>query len=165
MLEYPKAVDSLTTKKSTDEQWTISRKLESSRSSSTTIRNRNKLGIFKIESERSAKRRSNKPRDYVAIGRQVMAVDHLPAGAPMYYDLDPQFRALTVGARGGVDLSEIQTTRIALEPIILAVYPKVHVMDVATRRSKNNRAGVKDCYMLEQAKAENTSLSILVTTS
>lgn len=23
-------------------------------------------------------------RDYVAIGRQVFAVDHLPAGAPMY---------------------------------------------------------------------------------
>lgn len=73
-------------------------------------------------------------RDYVAIGRQVFAVDHLPAGAPMYYDLDPQFRALVVGPRGGVDYSEINTTRVTLEPIILAVYPKVHVMDVATRR-------------------------------
>jgi len=73
-------------------------------------------------------------RDYVAIGRQCFAVDHLPAGAPMYYDLDPQFRALVVGPRGGVDLSEIQTTRVYLEPIIMAVYPKVHVMDVATRR-------------------------------
>ena len=73
-------------------------------------------------------------RDYVAIGRQVFAVDHLPAGAPMYYDLDPQFRALVVGPKGGVDLSEIQTTRVSLEPFILAVYPKVHVMDVATRR-------------------------------
>ena len=76
MLEYPKAVDSRKAKNSTDEQWTISRKLESSRLSSTTIRNRRKLGISKIESERSAKCRSNKPRDYVAIGRQVMAVDH-----------------------------------------------------------------------------------------
>ncbi len=75
-----------------------------------------------------------KGRDYVAIGRQVFAVDHLPAGAPMYYDLDPQFQALVISARGGVDMTELATTRINLEPIILAVYPKVHVMDVATRR-------------------------------
>jgi len=73
-------------------------------------------------------------RDYVAIGRQVFAVDHLPAAAPMWYDLDPQFQALVVGPKGGVDVTEINTTRINLEPLILAVYPKVHVMDVATRR-------------------------------
>lgn len=75
-----------------------------------------------------------KGRDYVAIGRQVYAVDHLPPGAPMYYDLDPQFQAISISAKGGVDVSELATTRINLEPIILAVYPKVHVMDVSTRR-------------------------------
>ena len=73
-------------------------------------------------------------RDYVAIGRQVFAVDHLPAAAPMWYDLDPQFQALVVGPKGGVDVTEIATTRVNLEPLILAVYPKVGVMDVATRR-------------------------------
>ena len=61
-------------------------------------------------------------------------MDHVPAGAPMYYDLDPQFVAAVVGPKGGVDYTEINTTRINLDPIILAVYPKVHVMDVATRR-------------------------------
>jgi hypothetical protein len=96
-------------------------------------------------------------RDYVAIGRQVFAVDHLPAGAPMYYDIDPQFRALVVGPRGGVDMSEIQATRVSLEPIILAVYPKVHVMDVATRRF-----GILDREQekaqIEMARLEDTQI-------
>jgi hypothetical protein len=75
-----------------------------------------------------------KGRDYVGIGRQCFAVDHLPAGAPMWYDLDPQFVAATVSAKGAVNYTEIATTRVNLEPIILAVYPKIHVLDVATRR-------------------------------
>jgi hypothetical protein len=75
-----------------------------------------------------------KGRDYVAIGRQCFAVDHLPAGAPSWYDLDPQFTAAVVGAKGGVNFSEIEATRINVDPQILAVYPKVHVMDVSVRR-------------------------------
>lgn len=73
-------------------------------------------------------------RDYVAIGRQCFAVDHLPAGAPMWYDLDPQFVAAVVGPKGGVDYTEVATTRVELQPFMLAVNPKIHVMDVATRR-------------------------------
>ena len=75
-----------------------------------------------------------KGRDYVAIGRQCFAVDHLPAGAPSWYDLDPQFTAAVVGAKGGVNFSEIEATRINVDPQILAVYPKVHALDVAVRR-------------------------------
>jgi len=75
-----------------------------------------------------------KGRDYVGIGRQCFAVDHLPAGAPMWYDLDPQFVAAVVSAKGAVNYQEIATTRVNLEPIILAVYPKIHVLDVASRR-------------------------------
>lgn len=75
-----------------------------------------------------------KGRDYVAIGRQCFAVDHLPAGAPSWYDLDPQFTAAVVGAKGGVNYSEIEATRINVDPQILAVYPKVHALDVAVRR-------------------------------
>lgn len=58
----------------------------------------------------------------------------LPAGAPMWYDLDPQFVANIVGPKGGTNQTEIGTDRITLDPIILAVYPKIHVQDVATRR-------------------------------
>jgi len=96
-------------------------------------------------------------RDYVAIGRQVYAVDHLPQGSPMYYDLDPQFQALVVGPRGSVDFSEIATTRINLEPIIMAVYPKVHVTDVATRRfGILDRA--QERGQIELAKLEDTKV-------
>lgn len=111
-------------------------------------------------------------RDYVAIGRQVFAVDHLPAGAPMYYDLDPQFRALVIGPRGGVDMSEIGTTRVNLEPFILAVYPKVHVMDVATRRfgildraqekGQIEMAGLEDDKIFAAFKNQNLSVPDLV---
>jgi hypothetical protein len=75
-----------------------------------------------------------KGRDYVAIFRQVFAVDHLPAGAPSWYDLDPQFTAAVVGAKGGVTMTEVEATRVNVDPQILAVMPKVHALDVAVRR-------------------------------
>lgn len=63
-----------------------------------------------------------------------LGYDIVRSTAKSVVNIMPQFRALTVGPRGGVDVSEIQTTRINIEPFILAVYPKVGVMDVATRR-------------------------------
>jgi hypothetical protein len=75
-----------------------------------------------------------KGRDYVAIGRQVMYVHHLMQAEPMWYDLDPQFSAVTLSSRGGVPYEEISRTRITLDPFLLAVYPKVHVTDTATAR-------------------------------
>ncbi len=96
-------------------------------------------------------------RDYMAIGRQCLAVDHLPQGAPMWYDLDPQFRAIVVAPRGGVDYSEIGTDRVTLDPFILAVYPKVHVTDVATRRfSVLDRE--QDKGQVEIARLEDTKV-------
>lgn len=75
-----------------------------------------------------------KGRDYVAIFRQCFAVDHLPAGAPSWYDLDPQFTAAVVGPKGAVNFSETEATRVNVDPQILAVYPKVHALDVSVRR-------------------------------
>lgn len=40
-------------------------------------------------------------RDYVSIGRKVLAVHHLEPGAPAWYEIDPQFTATTIGALGG----------------------------------------------------------------
>lgn len=103
-------------------------------------------------------------RDYIAIGRQVFAVDHLPAGAPMWYDLDPQFTALVVGPRGSVETSEINTTRINIEPIILAVNPKVHVTDVATRRF-NILDREQERAQVELAKLEDDKVFAAVKTA
>jgi len=75
-----------------------------------------------------------KGRDYVGLGRQVMYVHHVPQGAQMEYDLDPQFTATVIGARGGVPYNEVNKTRIRLDPFIIAVYPKVHATDVPVSR-------------------------------
>lgn len=71
-----------------------------------------------------------------------------------------------------MDVSEIQTTRINIEPFILAVYPKVGVMDVATRRfgildreqqkaqiemAKVTPGHLKCSHMLETPKAYATN--------
>lgn len=63
-----------------------------------------------------------------------MFVDHLPTGAPMWYDKDPQFSAAVVSARGGIVYEEVERERVTLEPIVMAVWPKVHVLDAATAR-------------------------------
>ena len=103
------------------------------------------------------KNTSNKSRDYIAIGRQVMYVDHLPTGAPMWYDLDPQFTAVVVGARGGVPYQEITRTRVTLDPIVIAVWPKVHVLDAATARFDIlNREQIRAQH--EMAKQEDTKV-------
>ncbi len=104
-----------------------------------------------------------KGRDYVAIFRQVFAVDHLPAGAPSWYDLDPQFTAAVVGAKGGVSMTEVEATRVNVDPQILAVMPKVHALDVAVRRFaiREIRADAKVRYMLEHPKAFSTRPNLL----
>lgn len=52
----------------------------------------------------------------------------------MWYDLDPQFSAVVIGARGGVPYEEVSRERVSLEPIVIAVWPKVHALDAATAR-------------------------------
>ena len=40
-------------------------------------------------------------RDYISIGRKILAVHHLEPGAPAWYDIDPQFTATVIGSLGG----------------------------------------------------------------
>jgi hypothetical protein len=75
-----------------------------------------------------------KGRDYVGIVRQVMYVHHVPQGAQMEYDLDPQFSAVVIAPRGAVPYEEVHKDRIRLDPFIIAVYPKVHATDVPVSR-------------------------------
>lgn len=100
-----------------------------------------------------------KGRDYVAIGRQMMFVDHLPTGAPMWYDLDPQFSAVAISSRGGVPYEETERDRVTLDPIVLSVWPKVHALDAATARfDQLNREQIRaqhELAALEDVKVFN----------
>jgi len=73
-------------------------------------------------------------RDYVALGRKVFAVDHVQPGAPMWYDKDPQFSALTISTLGGAPRVEISGERVELVPFPIAVLVRIPVIEVATRR-------------------------------
>lgn len=100
-------------------------------------------------------------RDYVAIGRQMMFVDHLPTGAPMWYDKDPQFSAVVVSARGGVPYEETERDRVTLEPITLAVWPKVHALDAATARfDMLNREQIRAQHELAEKEDEKVFSAI-----
>lgn len=102
-----------------------------------------------------------KGRDYVAIGRQCLAVDHLPAGAPSWYDLDPQFVAAVVGAKGAINFTELEATRVNVDPQIIAVYPKVSALDVAVRRfNMLDRAQERAQHEMAKAEDDNFFASI-----
>lgn len=73
-------------------------------------------------------------RDYVSIGRKIMFVDMLPTAAPMWYDKDPQFSAVTIGKRGAVPYEIIEGERVELEPIPIVTYVRIPVLDVSVRR-------------------------------
>jgi len=73
-------------------------------------------------------------RDYRSIGRQVLAVDVLPTAAPMWYDKDPQFSAVSLAQNGNVPYEELEASRIELEPFIITTWVKVSALEVAIRR-------------------------------
>jgi len=73
-------------------------------------------------------------RDYVGIGRKCMAVDVLPTGAPMWYDKDPQFSAVTLAQDGMVPYEIIKGDRVYYEPFLIASLVRVPALEVAVRR-------------------------------
>ena len=73
-------------------------------------------------------------RDYVGITRKVLFVDQIPQGAPMWYDRDPQFSAVTLAERGSVPVTEIFGERVTLDPFPIAVLVRIPALEVAVRR-------------------------------
>ncbi len=73
-------------------------------------------------------------RDYVGITRKVLFVDQIPQGAPMWYDRDPQFSAVTIADRGAVPVEEIFGERVNLDPYAIAVLIRIPALEVAVRR-------------------------------
>jgi len=73
-------------------------------------------------------------RDYVAVGRKVFGVDYVEPGAPMWYDKDPQFSAVTISKLGGVPREEISGTRVELTAFPIAVLVRIPAIEVAVRR-------------------------------
>lgn len=73
-------------------------------------------------------------RDYVGLSRKVFFVDQVPQGAPMWYDRDPQFSAVTIADRGGVPVEQIYGERVTLAPYPIAVLVRIPTLEVAVRR-------------------------------
>lgn len=75
-------------------------------------------------------------RDYVSIGRKVLAVHHIEPGAPIWYDLDAQFSAVTIGERGGAPrvLDGNTWKRIELVPFPIVSLVRIPVEEPAIRR-------------------------------
>lgn len=75
-------------------------------------------------------------RDYVSIGRKLLAVHHVEPGAPMWYDLDAQFSATIIGTLGGAPrvLDGAQFDRVELTPFPIAVLVRIPVIEPAVRR-------------------------------
>jgi len=75
-----------------------------------------------------------KGRDYRSIGRKIMAVDILPTAAPMWYDKDPQFSAVTMAQNGAAPYEVLRGERVELEPFAIVTWVKVPALEVAVRR-------------------------------
>lgn len=75
-------------------------------------------------------------RDYVSIGRKVLAVHHLEPGAPAWYDIDPQFGATTISSLGGAPrvLDAALYNRAELVHFPIAVLIRIGVEQPAIRR-------------------------------
>ncbi len=75
-------------------------------------------------------------RDYVSIGRKFFAVHHVEPGAPMWYDLDPQFSAIVIGELGGAPrvLDGANYDRVELKPWPIATLVRIPVIEPAVRR-------------------------------
>jgi hypothetical protein len=73
-------------------------------------------------------------RDYVGLSRKLFFVDMIPQGAPMWYDKDPQFSAVTIAERGSVPITEIYGERVVLDPYPITVLVRIPTLEVAVRR-------------------------------
>lgn len=75
-------------------------------------------------------------RDYVSIGRKVLAVHHIEPGAPIWYDIDAQFSATTIGNRGGAPrvLDGKTWNRVELVPFPIVALVRISVEEPAIRR-------------------------------
>ena len=102
-------------------------------------------------------------RDYVALGRKVFGVDYVEPGAPMWYDKDPQFSAVTISELGGVPKEEIYGERVELTAFPIAVLVRIPAIEVAVRRFRIlDREQVR--ARAEMAEREDTEvLSALAT--
>ena len=73
-------------------------------------------------------------RDYVSIGRKLMAVDVLGTGAPMWYDKDPQFTSVTLAQDGMIPYEIVKGDRVYYEPFLIAQLVRIPALEVAVRR-------------------------------
>ena len=75
-------------------------------------------------------------RDYVSIGRKFFAVHHAEPGAPLWYDIDPQFSAYTIGSLGGAPrvLDGAQYDRVELKTFPISVLIRISAEEPAIRR-------------------------------
>lgn len=75
-------------------------------------------------------------RDYVSVGRKFFAVHHVEPGAPMWYDIDPQFSCIVIGNLGAAPrvLDGAQYDRVELSPFAIAVLVRIGVQEPAIRR-------------------------------
>jgi hypothetical protein len=75
-------------------------------------------------------------RDYTSIGRKLLAVHHVEPGAPMWYDIDPQFSATVIGTLGAAPrvLDGSQFDRVELTPFPIVVMVRIPVIEPAVRR-------------------------------
>lgn len=102
-------------------------------------------------------------RDYVSIGRKLMFVHHVPQGAPMWYDKDPQFSAVKIAERGSAPIVEIFGRRVTVDPFPIAVLVRVPVLEVAVRRFDIlDREQVR--ARAEMAEIEDTEVFTALTT-
>lgn len=105
-------------------------------------------------------------RDYVSIGRKVLAVHHIEAGAPIWYDIDAQFSAVTVGERGGAPrvLDGNTWNRVELVPFPIVSLVRISVEEPAIRRfDVLDRSQVR--AQAEMAEVEDTEIFNVIRTA
>lgn len=75
-------------------------------------------------------------RDYVSIGRKILAVHHLEPGAPAWYDIDAQFSATVIGSNGGAPrvLDGQSFDRVEVTHFPISVLVRIGVQEPAIRR-------------------------------
>ncbi len=75
-------------------------------------------------------------RDYVSIGRKILAVHHLEPGAPAWYDIDAQFSATVIGNNGGAPrvLDGANFDRVEVTHFPISVLVRIGVQEPAIRR-------------------------------
>lgn len=73
-------------------------------------------------------------RDYVGLKDKVIWVYNAEDGAPIWFDLDPQFSASTISVHGAVPKTDLTYERVELVPYPIVVLLTCSVLDVHTAR-------------------------------